>query len=83
MLIPFFNFYFLEKGLVSKTNYIILVKMMRVIVEVLVTKLQARKGMKDVAFSLSRVRIQIQIIKEWYLISERVGEQFKLEQLCL
>lgn len=55
--------------------------MMRVIVEVLVTKLQARKGMKDVAFSLSRVRIQI--IKEGYLISERVGEQFKLEQLCL
>lgn len=81
MLIPFFNFYFLEKGLVSKANYIILVKMMRVIVEVLVTKLQARKGMKDVAFSLSRVRIQI--IKEGYLISERVGEQFKLEQLCL
>lgn len=81
MLIPFFNFYFLEKGLVSKANYIILVKMMRVIVEVLVTKLQARKGMKDVAFSLSRVRIQI--IKEGYRISERVGEQFKLEQLCL
>lgn len=81
MLIPFFNFYFLEKELVSKANYIILVKMMRVIVEVLVTKLQARKGMKDVAFSLSRVRIQI--IKEGYLISERVGEQFKLEQLCL
>lgn len=31
-------YYFVEKGLVSKTDYITIIKMMRVIVEILVTK---------------------------------------------
>lgn len=54
--------------------------MMRVTVTVLVTELQTLKGLKDVAFFLSR--ISVKTIKEVYFISERVGEG-QLEQLWL